>query len=112
MLKRNAISTRNGFFQDQQLALEFLAEMDSAIRQKVRVGDYQFLAVELSTIRGGLAGEPVDPFDLTVNLEVQELIREVARSFPGNFLGIRSFTHRCWLMSNEPLAVIGCQASR
>ncbi|MCE2311075.1 transcriptional antiterminator, partial [Streptococcus thermophilus] len=60
-------------FQDQQLALEFLAEMDSAIRQKVRVGDYQFLAVELSTIRGGLAGEPVDPFDLTVNLEVQEL---------------------------------------
>ncbi|MDN6090797.1 MAG: PTS sugar transporter subunit IIA, partial [Lacticaseibacillus paracasei] len=74
-------------FQDQQLALEFLAEMDSAIRQKVRVGDYQFLAVELSTIRGGLAGEPVDPFDLTVNLEVQELIREVARSFPGKFSG-------------------------
>lgn len=74
-------------FQDQQLALEFLAEMDSAIRHKVLVGDYQFLAVELSTIRGGLAGEPVDPFDLTVNLEVQELIREVARSFPGKISG-------------------------
>ncbi len=74
-------------FQDQQLALQFLAEMDSTIREKVRVGDYQFLAIELSNIRGGLAGEPVDQFDLTINLEVQDLIREVARSFPGKFSG-------------------------
>ena len=74
-------------FQDQQLALQFLAEMDPTIREKVRVGDYQFLAVELSNIRGGLAGEQVDPFDLTINLEVQELIREVARKFPGKFSG-------------------------
>ena len=74
-------------FQDQQLALQFLAEMDPTIRGKVRVGDYQFLAVELSNIRGGLAGEQVDPFDLTINLEVQELIREVARKSPGKFSG-------------------------
>lgn len=64
-------------FQDQQLALQFFAEMDAAVRTQVRVGDYQFLAVQLNGIRGGLVGERVDLFDLTVNLQVQSLIRAV-----------------------------------
>lgn len=64
-------------FQDQQLALQFFAEMNTAVRQQVRVGDYQFLAIQLNVIRGGLVGERVDPFDLTVNLQVQSLIRAV-----------------------------------
>lgn len=64
-------------FQDQQLALQFFAEMNTAVRQQVRVGDYQFLAIQLNVIRGGLVGERVDQFDLTVNLQVQALIRAV-----------------------------------
>ncbi len=64
-------------FQDQQLALQFLAEMQPQVRTQVRVGDYQFLAVQFNAIRGGLVGERVDPFDLTVNLQVQSLIKAV-----------------------------------
>lgn len=44
--------------------------MDLTIREKVRVGDYVSLLFELSNIAGGLAGEPVDVFDLTMYLEV------------------------------------------
>lgn len=72
-------------FQDQQLALSFFAEMPAAVRQQVRVGDYQFLAMQLNVIRGGLVGEQVDPFDLTINLQVQRLLSEVDKRYPRNF---------------------------
>ncbi|MHA3067355.1 BglG family transcription antiterminator [Lacticaseibacillus saniviri] len=78
---------RELLFQDQQLALQFFAEMAPEIREQVRVGDYQFLAIQLNEIRGGLVAEQVDPFDLTVNLQVQSLIQAVEKRYDYPFSG-------------------------